>query len=352
MQDSDDNPSITLDDQPRNPESGSPSGLGTSAVQHRVTSSQTQPFLQPHAGPLFLLATQLVTGSLLHLISKQHISSNFINTTIVNFHSIMFAKTSAISSVLLVLAAISSVNAHGAMVAVTGSNGVTGQGFGIVETTPRDGTRRQPFQTDTSIIRDREIASGDAGPCGRTLAGGVNDMAAQMEAASSAGLPAASEDGTVTMTIHQINGDGAGPYTCGVSADASGKSFADMKILTNVPGENSRSNAKATDFPLVAQMPAGTTCTGGPNGDACVVRCRNAARAGPFGGCTAVTNAVGGAGNSTAPAAASAPKAAGAKAKEALAEDLYKRALNVVKSFEKKRMLRSRIAGVKAGYWI
>ncbi|CCO28515.1 hypothetical protein BN14_02510 [Rhizoctonia solani AG-1 IB] len=79
----------------------------------------------------------------------------------------MFAKTSAISSILLVLAAISSVNAHGALVNVAGSNGVDGQGFGIVESTPRDGTRRQPFQTDTSIIRDREIASGDAGPYGR-----------------------------------------------------------------------------------------------------------------------------------------------------------------------------------------
>ncbi|CAE6406747.1 unnamed protein product [Rhizoctonia solani] len=275
----------------------------------------------------------------------------------------MFAKTSAISSILLVLAAISSVNAHGALVNVAGSNGVDGQGFGIVESTPRDGTRRQPFQTDTSIIRDREIASGDAGPCGRTLAGGANDMAAQMEAASSAGLPAASEDGKVTMTIHQINGDGAGPYTCDVSADASGQNFVSMKVVTNVPGENSRSNAKATDFPLVAQMPAGTTCTGGPNGDACIVRCRNAARAGPFGGCAAVTNAAGGAGNSTAPAAA-APKAAGTKstkntrdvtvaeAEEALAEDLYKRALNVVKSYEKKRVVRSRIAGAKAGYWI
>ncbi|CAE6335214.1 unnamed protein product [Rhizoctonia solani] len=273
----------------------------------------------------------------------------------------MFAKTSAFPSVLLVLAAISSVNAHGAMVAVTGSNGVNGQGFGIVDSTPRDGTRRQPFQTDTSIIRDREIANGDAGPCGRTLAGGVNDMAAQMEVASSAGLPAASEDGTVTMTIHQINGDGAGPYTCGVSADASGQNFVDMKIITNVPGENSRSNAKATDFPLVAQMAPGTTCTGGPNGDACVVRCRNAARAGPFGGCTAVTNAVGGAGNSTAPAApkAATPKSTKntrdvtvAEAEEALADDIYKRALNIVKSFEKKRVLRSRIAGAKAGYWI
>ncbi|KAH7341272.1 hypothetical protein B0J17DRAFT_567547 [Rhizoctonia solani] len=226
----------------------------------------------------------------------------------------MFSKTSAFSSVLLILAAISSVNAHGALVAVTGSNGVDGQGFGIVETTPRDGTRRQPFQTDTSIIRDREIASGDAGPCGRTLAGGVNDMTAQMEAAASAGLPAAAADGTVTMTIHQINGDGAGPYTCDVSADASGQNFAAMKVVTNVPGQNSRSKAKATDFPLVAQMPAGTTCTGGPNGDACIVRCRNAARAGPFGGCAAVTNPDAGApaGNSTAPA--TTPKAAtGAK---------------------------------------
>ncbi len=35
------------------------------------------------------------------------------------------------------------------------------------------------------------------------------------------------------------------------------------------------------------EMPSGIICTGGPNGDACVVRCRNAAIAGPFGGCVA-----------------------------------------------------------------
>lgn len=29
-------------------------------------------------------------------------------------------------------------------------------------------------------------------------------------AAASAGLPAAAADGTVSMTIHQVNGDGAG----------------------------------------------------------------------------------------------------------------------------------------------
>ncbi|CAE6525781.1 unnamed protein product, partial [Rhizoctonia solani] len=293
--------------------------------------------------------------------------------------------------------AVSSVSAHGALVAVTGANGVNGQGFGIVDSTPRDGTRRNPFQTDTSIIRDKEIASGDAGACGRTLAGGVNDMAAQMEAAASAGLPAAAADGTVTMTIHQINGDGAGPYECGVSADASGKSFAAMKVVTNVPGQNSRSNAKAQDFALVAQMPAGTTCTGGPNGDACVVRCRNAARAGPFGGCAAVTNAAPAAKASTekapaekapaekapaekAPAKkASAEKAPAANAKRseltvaqaeaALAQDLDRRSLKSDeatvaeaeaalagdlerRSFNKKRYLKTRIAGARAGEWI
>ncbi|KDN39111.1 hypothetical protein RSAG8_09018, partial [Rhizoctonia solani AG-8 WAC10335] len=151
----------------------------------------------------------------------------------------------------LLLTAVSSVG---------GSNGVNGQGFGVDHSTPRDGTRRNPFQ-----------------------------------------MKAAVEDGTVTMTVHQISGDGTGnpdeysPYECGVSADASGKNFAAMKVVTNVSGQNSRSNAKAQDFALVAQDPPGTNCTDGPNayGDACVVRCAksNVARTGPFGGCVAITNA-------------------------------------------------------------
>ncbi|KAB5588757.1 hypothetical protein CTheo_7801 [Ceratobasidium theobromae] len=198
---------------------------------------------------------------------------------------------SHLASILLALAAASSVAAHSALVAVKGDNGVTAMGFGVVASTPRNGTRRNPFQTDSSIIRDREIASGAAGPCGRTLAGGVNDVAAQLEAASAAGLPSVASNGTVTMTIHQVNGDGAGPYTCDVSADASGTNFVAMNVVQNVPGQNSRSSARATDFELVAQMPSGTACTGGPNGDACIVRCRNGARGGPFGGCAAVTNA-------------------------------------------------------------
>ncbi|KAF4569354.1 hypothetical protein EYR36_009144 [Pleurotus pulmonarius] len=213
---------------------------------------------------------------------------------------------------LVLLAAAIQVNAHGVLTAVTGANGITAQGFGVVATTPRTGSRRNPFQQDSSIIRDREIQRGTTGACGRTLAGGNNNVQTMLATAVSAGLPMAAADGSVTMTLHQVNGDGAGPYTCQVSADASGQNFVAMTVTTQVPGTNSRSRTTATAFPLVAQMPAGMACTGGPNGDACLVRCRNAARAGPFGGCVAVTTA--NSGNAAAAAAAAANATANAAA--------------------------------------
>ncbi|PVG03631.1 hypothetical protein CPB86DRAFT_695004 [Serendipita vermifera] len=207
--------------------------------------------------------------------------------------------------VALFAALATTVHGHGAMVAVTGANGITATGMGIDPSTPRDGTRRRPFQQDTSIIRDEEIQSGEAGPCGRTLAGGNNNVAAGVEAASSAGLPSMSENGQITMTIHQVNGDGAGPYTCEMSTDATGTDFVPLTIIQNVPGEDSRSRARATPFPLTVQAAAGTQCTGGPNGDACIIRCRNDARAGPFGGCAVVTGPL----SATPPAAAVPPVA-------------------------------------------
>ncbi|GAA95807.1 uncharacterized protein L969DRAFT_87852 [Mixia osmundae IAM 14324] len=196
-----------------------------------------------------------------------------------------------VTSTFVTLALASVALGHGALVAVQGENGVTGKGIGIVDSTPRDGTRRDPFQADTSIIRDREITAGTAGVCGRTLAGGnnANPELTQVRAMIDGGqMPTMFKDGTVKMTLHQINGDGGGPYTCQMSVDM-GATFTDMEVVTNIPGENSRSRAKATDFPLVARA---TTLPDGP----AMVRCRNAARAGPFGGCVMV-----------APPAAAAP---------------------------------------------
>ena len=51
----------------------------------------------------------------------------------------------------------------------------------------------------------------------------------------------------LNVTLHQINGDGAGPMAC--SIDVAGKgTFADLTITTNVPGNNGRSNANNQDF--------------------------------------------------------------------------------------------------------
>jgi hypothetical protein len=75
-------------------------------------------------------------------------------------------------------------------------------------------------------------------------------------------------NGVVTMTMHQVNADGAGPYKCEISSDATGNNFTPMTINQDVPGVLGLSGARATDIPLVAQAAAGTTCTGGPNGNA------------------------------------------------------------------------------------
>jgi len=212
------------------------------------------------------------------------------------FFNTFFVFVAVSSSALL------NAHAHGTITGVTGANGVQAAGFGIIASTPRNGASPNPFEQDTSVIRDKSIASGKTGVCGSTKAGGNNDVATQLAAASQAGLPTAGADGSVTMTLHQVNQDGAGPYTCDVSGDG-GNTFQAATVTTQVPGKFGLSLAKATDFPLVAQMPAGMACTAGPNGDACIMRCRNPALAGPFGSCVAVSN---GSGNTTAAAAATA----------------------------------------------
>lgn len=83
-----------------------------------------------------------------------------------------------------------------------------------------------PFEQDTSIIRDREIASGKTGACGRTKVAGSLDVAAESakgelgsvffsrqsltispsssSTAMAVGIHTAAVDGTLQMTIHQV----------------------------------------------------------------------------------------------------------------------------------------------------
>jgi len=51
----------------------------------------------------------------------------------------------------------------------------------------------------------------------------------------------------ITLTLHQINGDGAGPMACSVDTAASG-AFEDAVVATNVPGNNGNSGASNQDF--------------------------------------------------------------------------------------------------------
>lgn len=242
----------------------------------------------------------------------------------------MFSKT-ILASLALLSSLVAPALGHGTITAITGANGVQAAGFGILASTPRNGALPKPFEQDTSVIRDNEIQAGTTGVCGRTKAGGNNDVATQMANASAAGLPTAGADGSVQMTLHQVNQDGAGPYTCECSADGTGADFVQMDVTTNVPGIAGLSLAAAKDFDLVAQMPAGVSCTGGPNGDACLVRCRNQALAGPFGSCVAVGNA----GSTTSTSAAGSAASSAAAKREPV-----------------KRVIHSRVAGKRAGYWI
>ncbi|KAE9365990.1 hypothetical protein N431DRAFT_418932 [Stipitochalara longipes BDJ] len=208
-----------------------------------------------------------------------------------------------LKSVLVCLAAAQLVASHGAIVKAVGDQGGTGQALGIDDATPRDGTTRNPFQQDSTRFKN---AAADA--CGETLGGGTNDPATQvpkMLAANGGQMPQISAGGMVMMTLHQVNGDGAGPYECMIDSTGAGTQWTSMAVVTNVPGTNSNSKAKATDFPLTAKVAATQTCTGSMGGmeGVCMVRCNNAARAGPFGGCVPVQMASA-AGNATTAAAA------------------------------------------------
>lgn len=121
-------------------------------------------------------------------------------------------------------------------------------------------------------------------------------VAAATGAGATSGMPTCADDGTVTMTLRQINQDGAGPFTADVDGTSGGTDEAAMQPATvteDVPGLGVQgiSLATSTEFEMKVQMPAGMTCdatvAGTPN--VCVMRVRNGAAAGPFGGSVAFT---------------------------------------------------------------
>lgn len=101
--------------------------------------------------------------------------------------------------------------------------------------------------------------------CGRTELAGNIDIGENTENAIAAGAVTQVKAGTrMTVTIHQVNADGAGPFACDlVSAGNNGVISANLSIEDNVPGSNGFSQAKAVDFNMTVIMPdTFPNCTG------------------------------------------------------------------------------------------
>ncbi|KAG8353923.1 hypothetical protein FVEN_g8229 [Fusarium venenatum] len=123
-----------------------------------------------------------------------------------------------------------------------------------------------------------------------------SSVAATAGEGATSGLPTCSENGEITMTYRQINQDGAGPMTADIDATSGGTdpaAFQSAEVTQDVPGVGfgGLSLATNTDFPLTVKMPQGMTCEGSVGGadNVCIVRVRNSAAAGPFGGSGAFT---------------------------------------------------------------
>jgi hypothetical protein len=113
---------------------------------------------------------------------------------------------------LAVLAASRTVYGHGAIISATGDQGGSGMSLGVDPSTPRDGTGRNPFQQDSTRFR------GDSAETfGETLGQGDNNPETGTQTImdiTGDDLPQVSQGGQLTMTVHQVNADGAGPFTC------------------------------------------------------------------------------------------------------------------------------------------
>lgn len=198
----------------------------------------------------------------------------------------------------------SNVAAHGVITEIAGANGVKGVGFGV---TDLSGKKIRLFNQASRYVK------GDNSVCGSQKLDGkkqtpIDFQAALKTATNPKNLATADANGVISMTLFQVNADGAGPYSCKVSADASGKNFKAMEVVTQVPGTKGKSGAANKSFKFAVKLPAGTKCTG-PNG-ACLVQCKSALNQ-PFGGCLAVGQSGGAA--KAVKAVAKAPKALVAK---------------------------------------
>ncbi|KAF3912822.1 hypothetical protein AA313_de0202111 [Arthrobotrys entomopaga] len=185
----------------------------------------------------------------------------------------------------------SQVSSHGLIIAAVGDQGgPVGNALGVIKSTPRNGSTPKPFEQDTTVFSGQNSIAAAKG-CGATPKGGRNNIAEQVNAMAAAGqIATIAPGGELRMTLHQVNGDGAGPFSCGVDTTGTGANFVPLLVSQQVAGTDGNSNRLASTNALFVRFGAGTRCTGtfGNVQGVCMVRCQNTAKAGPFGGCVPV----------------------------------------------------------------
>ncbi|KAK8214825.1 hypothetical protein M8818_002408 [Zalaria obscura] len=230
------------------------------------------------------------------------------------------------SSLFALAAFVASVQSHGVILKAVGDSGFS-QGFlgkiillsehyHIINThmfpvdsaLARNCTTISPCQQDATIIRDAEISLNIVNGCGRTELAGNIDIGEQTEDELAKNrVTKVTAGSTLSVTVHQVNADGAGPYVCDLdqssgytppqhfvtppltpSAGNANTDFVPLTVTNNVPGVNGLSQAKEQDFTIKVALPSDLNCVGASTGNICTVRCRNNALAGPFGGCFAI----------------------------------------------------------------
>jgi hypothetical protein len=194
----------------------------------------------PHAG------SPVGDFSLLYLQLLLIDSQPFLSFTLFNFLSCWFRMQFSYAKIFILLALTHLVASHGAIVKAIGNAGGQGSAIGIDPDTPRNGTKRNPFQQDTTRFR-----GANKNTCGQTLAGGENDIQIGTQAVlkqNGGTLPQITPGGSIMMTLHQVNGDGAGPYTCMIDATGTGTQWQQIDVTQQVPGTNGNSKNRATDM--------------------------------------------------------------------------------------------------------
>jgi len=184
----------------------------------------------------------------------------------------MFSKF--LASTTLVLALLSQVNAHAAIA-------------------PQLGVGASPKRSDVK-------RPSTANPCGA----GATVAASALDSSTAV---AAGADGSVKATVTNFNAgkDGSRQVTAKVDPTGAGKNFVAMTVTTNGNGNPTNVGSE----PIVAQLPAGTKCTGGTSGNLCLVQFTTTAG---FGDCVVVSQGAASAGAASTAGAAAGGAAAGA----------------------------------------